>query len=68
LVALFLGAAILFAEQGWLVVSVEDLDYKIPIEGVAIALKGIGSSARTKQTGLARLKFPNTPTATPASL
>ncbi len=60
LVALFLGAAILFAEQGWLAVSVEDLDNKVMIEGIAIALRGFGSSARTTETGLARLKLPNT--------
>ena len=56
--SLFLGAAILFAEQGWLVVSVEDVDNKVPLDGIAVALKGFGGPARTKQTGLARLPLP----------
>jgi tetratricopeptide (TPR) repeat protein len=59
---LFLGAAILFAEQGWLAVSVEDVghDPRVPLAGIAIALKAFGSPAVTTQTGLARLRLPNT--------
>jgi len=57
---LFLGAAILFAEQGWLVVSVEDVDNRVPIKGIAIALRGFGGPARTTDTGVARLPLPTT--------
>lgn len=62
---IFLGASILLAEQGWLAVSVEDVDNNVPLPGIAIALKGFGGSALTTQTGLARLPLPNT--ATPGS-
>jgi len=64
-VFLFLGTAILSAEQGWLVVSaVNILNTKVKIQGVEIAVVPTGS-ALTDHFGSARLKLP--PDAVPGS-